>query len=200
MHTPSKPLSTLAHSLAQGATLSRYRTSNDAEEGMGETRRIVNIGDLQDLETRGQLETEPLSAGSYLSNALDAGDLAIATRGTILKASVIAGEHAGAIAGQNLAVLKPKRDLIAPLYLAGVLRSARLAGEFEKRSSRSTTIKLITLKQLGDLPIPCPPKQEQETLAKLFLEIEHLDKLASASITARRQLSEAAIGNLFGGT
>ena len=193
MRGTTQPLSTLAHTLAQGATISRYRSPT------GAVRRVVNIGDLQDLETRGALESEVLSDGSYLANALEAGDLAVATRGTILKASVVSSEHAGAVAGQNLAVLKPKRDLIHPVYLAGLLRSAHLAGEFEKRSMRSTTIKLITLKQLGDLPIPCPSLEEQETLARLFLEIETLDKLAQRSVDARRRLSEAAIGTLFGG-
>ena len=64
---------------------------------------------------------------------------------------------------------------------------------------RSTTIKLITLKELGDLPVPLPPLNEQELLAQLFLELETLDQLALDGIQARRQLSEAAIASLFGG-
>ena len=189
-------LENLVEDLFQGATISRYRAE---KKQRGEERRIVNISDLQTLVTQGDLETETLTPGSYLSNALKPKDLAIATRGTILKASVISAEHAGAIAGQNLAVLKPKLALINPIYLAGVLRSGWMEAEFEKRSSRSTTIKLITLKQLGELPVPCPPLEKQATLAQLFLEVETLNDLAFKNVTTRRQLTEAAIQTLLGG-
>lgn len=145
------------------------------------------------------MHEEPLTYGSYLNNALQPHDLAVATRGTVLKASVVSREHAGAIAGQNLAVVRPRPDLVHPVYLAGVLRSGFLQGAFERLSMRSTTIKLITLKELGDLPVPCPPLGEQGLLAQLFLELETLDRLALESVRARRQLSEAAIGSLFGG-
>lgn len=193
MSTLIQPLGDFAHSIYQGASITRYRSPK------GTAQRIVNIGNLQKLRTQGPLEEERLSYGSYLGNALQTHDLAIATRGTILKASVVAGEHAGAVAGQNLAVLRPQRELIHPVYLAGVLRSSHLQAAFERLSMRSTTIKLITLKELGELPIPCPPLSEQQTLAKLFLEIETLDNLALESVRARRQLREAAIGSLFGG-
>lgn len=193
MPVSTRPLGDLAHSIYQGASLTRYRQSE------GEEKRIVNIGDLGFLQTQGSLQNERLTHGGYVNNALQAHDLAVATRGTILKASVVSPEHAGAIAGQNLAVVRPKQESIYPVYLAGVLRSRHLQRAFERLSMRSTTIKLITLKELGDLTIPCPPLSEQRVLARLFLEIETLDKLALESVQARRQLSEAAIGSLLGG-
>ena len=118
MPVSTRPLGELADALYQGASITRYR------DPKGSAQRVVNIGDLQHLQTQGRLEEERLTAGNYLNNALKSGDLAIATRGTILKAAVVTSEHVGAVAGQNLAVLRPS-ELVQPLYSS---RSAAFAG------------------------------------------------------------------------
>lgn len=186
------PLSKLIRSISQGLATQRYEV-NEGEGG--EPFRIVQTRQLDTLEVPGrlpelqlQLTGERLDLSRY---RLTPGTVVVATRTWPVKASAVTEAAAGALAGQNLALLSPTPE-INPLFLVGLLRSEFLAGDLGVHAAASGQ-PMLSLKQLQEVQVPLPPMAVQQALAALFLEREAADQLARESTEQRRRVVEAAL-------
>jgi hypothetical protein len=169
--------------ISQGITLSRYRDDKGAQE------RIVNARNLDQLYIKGDLSLEQLKVSNLARYQLKTDDVVITIRGTPLKAAVVTAEVAGSLAGQNLAMLRPKED-INPVYLAVVLCSKWLERSLATLYGQSSATQLISIAQLRKLQIPLPDLDTQEKIAKLFLSAERARKITLEALETRQKLTE----------
>lgn len=182
------PLSSLLLTIAQGLPTQRYEV---AEGEGGEPHRLIQIRQLDHLFVSADLPTVYLKGEKLGRYLLPNNAVLVATRTWPMKASVVNQETAGAIAGQNIAVLMLKPE-VSPVFLAGLLRSDFLSGHLGVRAAASGQ-PMISLKQLQDVKFPLPPIEQQQALANLFLEREQADDLARRSIEQRHRVIETAL-------
>jgi restriction endonuclease S subunit len=172
-----------------------------AEPELGQaTYKLVNIGDLNTLELRGEtIQPVPLAIPDKWKNKheLRPNDILITTRTRPLRASVVHDDLGSAIAGQNLGVLRLKPNAANPLYLAGLLSSGYGQGLTTPLFNISSTIPLISLANLKDLEIPLPPLQEQQRLAHLMLQFEAFEALSKQALETKRSILENALLTLI---
>lgn len=184
------PLSSLLLTIAQGLPTQRYEV---AEGEGGERHRLIQIRQLDSLFVSNALPEVFLKGDKLERYLLPREALLVATRTWPMKASVVTEDVAGAIAGQNIAVLTLKPDA-NPVFLAGLLRSGFMQDRLGIRASASGQ-PMISLKQLQEVEIPLPPLEQQHALAELFLEREEADHLAQESTLQRHRVVEAALSH-----
>lgn len=188
------PLKNLTEQIFQGISLSRYR------DDKGSSERIVNVRDLKELYvTDDDLSEEQLNVPNLDKHQLNTNDVVIAIRGMPLRASVVTGQVQGSLAGQNLAVLRPRREVINPMYLAVVMRSEWLARSLNKFYGSSTGTQLLKLSQLRDLQIPLPDLATQRKLAQLFLSTEHATRITLEKLEIRQRQTELILSRILEG-
>lgn len=170
--------------ISQGITLSRYRDDKGAQE------RIVNARNLDQLYIKGDLSLEQLTVFNLAQYQLKTDDVVITIRGTPIKAAVVKAEVAGSLAGQNLAVLRPKLKDINPVYLAVVLCSKWLERSLTMLYGQSSATQLISIAQLRKLEIPLPDRATQDKIAQLFLSAERVRKITLEALETRQKLTE----------
>lgn len=180
----------------QGITLSRYQSAEGSDE------RIVNVRDLEllYLQDRNSLSQTQLQASDIERYRLHLNDVVIAIRGTLLKASVVKEEVQGSVPGQNVAVFRPKLDMVNPLYVAVLMRSKWLEQSLNILQRQSTTtLPAIRVSQLRELKIPLPELSIQKQIAQLFLSGEHAKKIAQEALDARQNLIEFSLFQILEG-
>jgi restriction endonuclease S subunit len=197
MKPTAKPLQDLLKDSHQGLSLYRYQSDR------GNYYYLVNLKDLEFLEITGEDLTQVrvnLPKSEYL---LEKGDVVISLRGNPLKAAIVdrklenailAKPRQCAIAGQNLAVFRPKPELDS-LYLAVLLRSQWMQARLAKLYMPSTAIQLIKLSSLRQLEIPLPDLKTQQKLAQLFLKVEETNRIAQQEVKIRQNIAEAILVN-----
>lgn len=177
--------------ISQGITLSRYRDDQGAQE------RIVNARNLDQLYIKGDLSLEQLKVSNLARYQLKTDDVVITIRGTPIKAAVVTAEVAGSLAGQNLAMLRPKED-INPVYLAVVLCSKWLERSLTMLYGQSSATQLISIAQLRKLEIPLPDLATQKKIAQLFLSAERARKITLEALETRQRLTEFTLFQILG--
>jgi type I restriction enzyme S subunit len=187
-------LKNLTEQIFQGISLSRYR------DNKGSSERIVNVRDLKQLYvTAEDLSVEQLSVPNLDKHQLNTSDVVIPIRGMPLRASVVTDQVQGSLAGQNLAVLRPRREVINPMYLAVVMRSEWLARSLNKFYGSSTGTQLLKLSQLRDLEIPVPDLATQYKVAQLFLSTERTSQITLEKLEIRQRQTELILSRILEG-
>ncbi|MHC5828887.1 MAG: restriction endonuclease subunit S, partial [Nostoc sp.] len=127
---------------------------------------------LEHIYIGGELSTVQINASSLSQHRLQTGDVVITIRGTPLKASVVTDEVQGCLPNQNLAILRPNRKNINPVFLSVLMRSKWLEQHLVTLYSQSIGTQLLKISQLRDLEIPLPNLITQNKLVQLFLAAE----------------------------
>ena len=177
--------------ISQGITLNRYRDDEGVQE------RIVNARNLDQLYIKGDLSLEQLKVSNLVQYQLKTDDVVITIRGTPIKAAVVTAEVADSLAGQNLAVLRPKEN-INPVYLAVVLCSKWLERSLTMLYGQSSATQLISIAQLRKLEIPLPDLSTQDKIAQLFLSAERARKITLEALETRQRLTEFTLFQILG--
>ena len=178
--------------ISQGITLNRYRDDEGVQE------RIVNARNLDQLYIKGDLSLEQLKVSNLVQYQLKTDDVVITIRGTPIKAAVVTAEVAGSLAGQNLAMLRPKSKYINPVYLAVVLCSKWLERSLTMLYGQSSATQLISIAQLRKLEIPLPDLSTQDKIAQLFLSAERARKITLEALETRQRLTEFTLFQILG--
>lgn len=80
---------------------------------------------------------------------------------------VISDNEAGAVASQNLLIVRPTAE-IDPLYLACLLEQKDVIGQVEHVSGTSAAIKAISQKKLAEITVPLVPMTDQKKLGAIW--------------------------------
>ena len=99
---------------------------------------------------------------------------------------------------RSVAVLRPKEDLLASLFLMYSLRFIR---EILEKEAQGNSQKGIYLNQIENITIPLPPLNEQRRIAaeieRQFAAVEKAKKAAEEQIAAARKLNAAYLQEVF---
>lgn len=182
--------------ISQGITLSRYQNAN------GSSERIVNVRDLEKLclTKRDSLSQTQLKVSDIERYQVCTNDVVIAIRGTLLKASVVKDEVQGSVAGQNVAVFRPKLDMVNPLYVAVLMRSKWLEQSLNILQRQSTTtLPAIRVSQLRTIEIPLPDLPTQNQIAKLYLLAERDAEIMQQELETQKNIVEFTLFHILEG-
>ncbi len=144
------------------------------------------------------VEVVPLEIPPRLERfRLQTNDILIGIRAQPLRASLVPAELAGALPGQNLGILRPRKN-IHPLYLCVILRSS-LGQQLTQALFSQSTVKLINLKDLGSIKIPIPALELQQKIATIALQHEQETKLKQIELEQRSKVIEEVMLQLAKG-
>jgi restriction endonuclease S subunit len=194
MSHPEFLLQDLGESVFQGLSVSRYRG------GEGVSELIVNVKDLENLYIEHELEPIKLDSPTNIQRyRLRKNDVVIAIRGSLLKTSVVTEVSQGSIAGQNVAVFRPKDlEQVNPGYIAVLMRSKWMEESLHLLQRSSTTLPSIRVSELRELKIPLPKIGIQNQVTQLFLLFESYKKITLDALEARQELTEMSLFHLLG--
>ena len=82
-------------------------------------------------------------------------------------AYVVAPEYEGAVASQNLLVIRP-RENIDPFYLGYLLEQKEIIGQVLHVTGNTAAIKAISIKKLADITVPLISKEEQTKVGEVW--------------------------------
>lgn len=191
MSNPIVRLEELVH-IYQGVTLKRY------ENELGSQEQIINSRNLEQIYISGELSTSQLDSSNLSKYRLQTDDVVITIRGTPLKASVVKDEVKGCLPNQNLAILRPAKNL-NPVFLAVLMRSKWLETQIGGLYSSSIGTQLLKISQLRELEIPLPSPDRQNQLAQLFLAAEHYTQITLDALEKRNNLTQLIFSKIIEG-
>jgi hypothetical protein len=158
--------------------------------------RVVNI---QDIDERGfirpQLKEIPPPAGAERYEVM-LGDLLLIARGAQTRAALATDAVGGAIAGSGLIVIRPGPELL-PYALLSYLQSDEGQRALRKRIRGSTLTRLLTMKDVYELPVPIPPMPVQHQIAEFTEVAETGYRAALLAAEKRREFARAVIARLL---
>ncbi|MTJ06191.1 restriction endonuclease subunit S [Anabaena sp. UHCC 0204] len=191
MSNPIVRLEDLVH-IYQGVTLKRY------ENELGSQEQIINSRNLEQIYISGELSTSQLDSSNLSKYRLQTDDVVITIRGTPLKASVVKDQVKGCLPNQNLAILRPAKNL-NPVFLAVLMRSKWLETQISGLYSQSIGTQLLKISQLRELEIPLPSLDRQNQLAQLFLAAEQYTQITLETLEQRNHLTQVALSQILEG-
>uniref|UniRef100_UPI0025BB7B66 N-6 DNA methylase n=1 Tax=Desulfonatronospira sp. TaxID=1962951 RepID=UPI0025BB7B66 len=100
---------------------------------------------------------------------LKSGDILISKSGSIGKAGLVRNSAVGAIAASGLVILRVDQGLIDPHFLLAYLESNECKKWLDAHA-RGTTIKHLSKTSIEELPVPVPPLQIQQNVARRYHE------------------------------
>ncbi|MCO4317324.1 restriction endonuclease subunit S [Phyllobacterium sp. 21LDTY02-6] len=163
--------------------------------------RVIGVRDLQDgaVAAREALDTAGFSSPSKaMTYAVQADDVLVTGRGTLLKFGLVGVETVGAIASANIIVVRPGPD-VAGGALFAILSSDVFRPKIEVLRRGATTLLSLSPKDLAKLEINLPSMNEQERIAVLVKEAQVAYRTALEAAEIRRSLGRRLIdARLFG--
>ena len=170
-------------------------------ERLGEKLPVIGVRDLQDgaVASRSALDTvsfpSPSKAESY---AVQADDVLVTGRGTLLKFGLVGEETVGAIASGNIIVVRPGEGARGGALFA-ILSSDVFRPKIEVLRRGATTLLSLSPKDLAKLEINLPPFDEQDRIAAFVKDTQIAYRTALEAAEIRRSLARRLIdARLFG--
>ncbi len=157
MHSSEKKLGAVVEILA-GVT------------GLGENGkyefRVLQPNSFSDTGALDTLEIQSRKDDVSMQLTLQPGDILIKRLNPSF-VYIVSENEAGAVASQNLLVVRPGPEL-DPLYLACLLEQKEIIGQVEHVSGTSAAIKAISQKKLAEIMIPIVHLEEQRKLGEIW--------------------------------
>jgi hypothetical protein len=129
---------------------------------------------------------------------VEAGDLVLLNRGAAgpTKVCFVDSSAAGAVITSNLTLIRARRDVLLGEALLAYLLSESGQAELRRRSATST-VRALTIDQLGTVQVPVPDPATQERIVALWhvTELSYIEAVAAAE--DRRALGLAVLDRLF---
>ncbi|MGZ2374074.1 hypothetical protein ACVI3U_001977 [Sinorhizobium medicae] len=171
-------------------------------EHPGERLPVIGVRDLQDgtVAAREALDTvgflSPSKAATYV---VQADDVLVTGRGTLLKFGLVGDETVGAVASANIIVVRPGPDVTGGALFA-ILSSDVFRPKIEVLRRGATTLLSLSPKDLAKLEINLPSLNEQQRIAALVKGAQSAYRTALEAAEIRRSLARRLIdARLFGG-
>jgi hypothetical protein len=129
---------------------------------------------------------------------VEAGDLVLLNRGPAgpTKVCLVDSSAAGAVITSNLTLIRARHDVLLGEALLAYLLSELGQAELRRRSATST-VRALTIDQLGAVQVPVPDRATQERVVALWRATELTYVEAVAAAEDRRALGIAVIHSLF---
>lgn len=146
---------------------------------------ISNIGDYEiDYAGLDHLQEEERKVSTYL---LQEGDVLLPARGTAIRTAVFHKQKYPCIASSNLIVIRPDPKLLDSTYLKIFLDSP-IGNKIISGAQQGVSVMNISYKDLRVLEVPLPTMEEQQAVAKEYLE--ELEKYKETIAAAEKRWTE----------
>lgn len=101
------------------------------------------------------------------------------------------GEIAGCLHQNHVFAIRPRRDILEPVFLAHIMTSAHGRAYFTSTGQQTTNLASTNSTVLMDLPVPLPPLEDQRSiLSRLEPALNSIDRLAERVVAQIDQLVE----------
>jgi len=169
-----------------------------AENYVGAGVPVVMPKDLNDtgFNTADIRCIDPELAGRLDRFRLWEGDVVLARRGELGRCAVVRPEQNGWVCGTGCFVLRPPEGL-NPDYFAAYLRSPEARTWLEEHSTGSIAMKTISLKVLGELPVPVPDLATQQAIAAVALQLDENERLLRERLELTRTVRREVLGGIL---
>ncbi len=132
--------------------------------------------------------------------AIETGDVIITkdseTPDDIGIPSVVTGSFSNLICGYHLALLKPKKAIIDPVFLSKMISSPQIASYYGKIASGSTRFGLSN-SGIAKTPLTIPPLPQQRKIAKILTTVDNLIEKTEALIAKYQSIKQGMMHDLF---
>lgn len=156
--------------------------------------KVIQPNSFSELGTLEPLETQFRKDDVNQKLTLRAGDILV-KRLNPSYVYVVSGNEAGAVASQNLLIVRPGPDVF-PLFLACLLEQKEIIGQVEHVSGTSAAIKAISQKKLAEIAIPVIPMAEQKRLGEIWRLSRKRKALLREYITESDRLVAMAVSKI----
>ena len=102
------------------------------------------------------------------------------------------------VCGYHVALIKPKRDEVDPIYLAKQLETVDTARYFGRLANGSTRYSLSSL-SIANTPIRLAPLPQQQRIAKILTTVDEAIEHTEALITKKQQIKAGLMHDLLTG-
>lgn len=177
-------LSSLVDSIFMGVNLTRLVSDSPDSRAIP----VIHVKDVEggQILSRSELDIVSICSTKIGRQELQAGDILVSARGTILKCAVVRETHIACIASANFIVIRPgsKSPVNADL-LCALLRQNETKALLLSRIS-GTAQPVMTIKDLEVLTMVVPPPETQVKLSQLINLADELFRTATKSAEMRR--------------
>ncbi len=191
--TTSQQFVLLVESMFMGVNLTRI--ASDATDSR--MVPVIHVKDLDDgrILAPQQLDTVSIGSSKLGRQELQAGDLLVSARGTLLKCAVVREPHIGCIASANFIVIRPEpKSPVEPDLLCAFLRHIDTKTLLLSRVS-GTAQPVLTIKDLETLAIVVPSPEKQAELSRLINLADELYRTTMESAELRREEALDVLGH-----
>lgn len=161
---------------------------------------FLTVKDMTDeglcFDKSARMSEADFEAADRANCAPRAGDVLFSKDGTVGKVSVVVGERKFAVLS-SIAILRPKRQLMDPLFLAYALRSPAVIDAALQRRTGSA-LRRIILKDLQEVRINVPPLRDQRRIAAILDQAEALRAKRRAALAHLDEMARAIFVEMFG--
>jgi type I restriction enzyme S subunit len=119
------------------------------------------------------------------------------TGASVARACRLPPHYAGGRVNQHVAIIRPRLDKLHPDYLAQCLISPSIKHALLNIAGAGATREAITKKQIQEFEIPLPPLDEQQRIAAILNQADHLRRKRRQAIEGLRSLMRSFFVNLF---
>lgn len=148
------------------------------ESGIGIIR--VNNFENGELNTSDVLKVTPSIESKFAKTRLSGGEVLLTLVGSTGQSAVVPNELKGWNVARAVAVIKPSGEVTAE-WLNICLQSSHTRNFLDARAN-TTVQKTLNLKDVKDIPIPLPPKDERDELERIAVNL-------NKKITLNRQIN-----------
>lgn len=180
--------------VASTATMSRgFPTQRSSPAGIpvmsvaalrsgSQPRHFANSEDLEDLS---------------LDLALPADVLIAVEGGTVGESMMVTGDEDSFVPSQQVAIVRVIDPAVVDPWYLGAWLASEQGRDRLRRLSRGSGIQRIALKDLGSLPIPLPPMNQQAQTGRHFRALENLIHRSRTVLESADQVRDAALALTF---
>jgi len=126
------------------------------------------------------------------------GDVLLARRGELGRCAVVRDEQHGWICGTGCFLLRPPTALDAD-YFAAYLRSPETRAWLNANSTGGMTMKTISLKVLGEMPVALPDLGAQQAIVAAVARLDEHERLLREQLSLTRELRRATLDEFLAG-
>lgn len=190
---PTSPVTRLGDTAEVFAGIGVSR--EDDGEHPGDRQPVIGVRHLLDTGVAPVRELDTVGFASLSrarANAVRVGDVLLTGRGTVLRFGLVGPETEGAIASNNIIVVRPGPDVVGGALFA-LLASDTYRPKIEVLRRGATTLLSLSPKDIKNLEIKLPSLDDQHRIAALAIEAQAAYRAAIKAAEIRRSLARAVM-------
>lgn len=176
-------LNSISKVISKGTTPPKSKGHDYSESGINFIR-VENINKQFDLDLSNVKYITSNTHTTVLKRSIgEEGDVLISIAGALGRVAVLKKSHLPCNMNQAVAFVRLRKELIDPNYVKYAIASPIIQNILIKKQ-KTTAQPNLTLRHIGEIPIPLPPKNEQKQI------VEKVERLLNKLVNAKQIAEE----------